>query len=520
MKKHALVSLALLAMVSGKAFGHQIYYSDCDDSAEANAEAAERDVFDSATETNPDLDPIATGGMTGILGLSGQKNVKITDEENKCYSSDPVAKKLREENPEAPESDRLAALNFCKIGGYANPVDCASDVIAKNLVKEAKGCLDSFEQDVNEFNLTAHQTEGGGAAGRGIWHIDYRYSKEGGWHRHDWTPEAREQAGVLYAGAMIEQAKKRAEVNSRSDSEKGGTKVKVGATGEAGWFGWKAGVSTEGEGNKEKSSTTEKGPLTADKIKELEAKYKPIGEANPMRANIDPDMVCYKNEKTCSSSSPSGLVPNTSYQAAPSKKADDTPANKKDDSTQKKSSDNNGPAPKGPESSSFETPIEHKDHGTWAGEPSPTRPGEVWGDFSQEASESDTMANCLFQSAKDKVENESQKKYDQQGEDPRSDAEKKRDAEAALSKGLCEEQYFGKSYCANWRKKNELIKSDVQATDEKINQPKNGQPGKPGELHFIQPEPKVPKFDKDFLKNMPTDDGQPAGGKKIPGLKG
>lgn len=207
MTKTSLVSFSLLFLLSGKAFAHKIFYSECDDSSKTEEAILGSSGGDSRFSTKPS-DFAPTLGPTGIFGRTIPGGASDDQEPEKCYSDDPDAVNLRGAHPGAAESDRTAALAFCRVGGYDNVGDCADDVLSRGLADSARSCLDKAVKIADrDIELRGHKFGGGSSGGQGIWHTDYRYSKEEGMHRHDWSPEAREQAGVLYASMMIEKAK-------------------------------------------------------------------------------------------------------------------------------------------------------------------------------------------------------------------------------------------------------------------------------------------------------------------------
>ncbi len=96
------------------------------------------------------------------------------------------------------------------------------------------------------------------------------------------------------------------------------------------------------------------------------------------------------------------------------------------------------------------------DGGTWAGEPSKPSDGSVWADYGQDELGGDPMAKCIFNAHKEKANEGSDKTYDTAGS-------KKRDAEALLKKGNCDESYYGRQYCADWKKTFQLLNLSNQA---------------------------------------------------------
>ncbi|WP_141735832.1 hypothetical protein [Oligoflexus tunisiensis] len=267
MKRNTLISLALLTMMSGTAYSHQIFYAECDDSV--SAEAARSEFTAKKTEE-------LRAGPGGIIGSRGPS---VSVDAVKCYSDQPEMQDLRSEHPNTPESDRVAAMTFCKMGGYKNPADCASDILNKGLADSARGCMDSAAAQVKKLaiNPIAHQVDGGGPGTAGIWHQTYAHSKEVGWHRHDWSHEAQDYAGTKYAVAKVEFERKLRETNSWTVSSATTTGTDVGVNGTVGVSGGVASVEIGGSagvnGSSEKGTSTEKGPLTQKEINAVREKY-------------------------------------------------------------------------------------------------------------------------------------------------------------------------------------------------------------------------------------------------------
>ncbi|HYX32540.1 MAG TPA: hypothetical protein VE954_05455 [Oligoflexus sp.] len=426
MNRYTLVSFALLTLLSGRAFGHQLYYADS-------------------------------------------------------------------------ASDEAVALTFCRMGGYANPADCASDIVNNGLIEEAKGCIDSTISQVNKFAITpiAHQVGGNGVPG--VWHQNYEHSKEDGLHRHNWSKEAREGAGNTYAAAQINSLKSRYGTVSTTSSH---TTTSTGSLGVGGAVGVGVGASVEMSGNagvsgtSEKGTATEKGPMDQATLDKKWDEYYKAAYDDPQLAGVNPNIYCPRNKPNCVASS-GKVIKNESYQPDAPKKEESKPDKSGSSSSPKKPSDTG--SSKTPKSSSNDdfggNSIKTTDGGKWAGEPSKTSDGSMWVDFTQEDPDYDPMALCIFDAHKEKLKGEGTKTYDEGGSaDNRSDAQKKRDAEANLKKGLCDEKYYGRQYCANWKKKFELIDSNVPADSKPILEP-GEKLERPGFYHYDPDKVPGPKGD-------------------------
>ncbi|WP_141731410.1 hypothetical protein [Oligoflexus tunisiensis] len=490
MKKHTLISLALLTMMSsGTAFGHKIYYSSCDDSAEAE-DRATADFDSSRTLDTKDYSaPFRTGSLTGIMGPSSSRGTPA--EAEKCYSDSPEARELRAANPSAPESDRVAAMAFCKLGGYENAVDCASDVLNKGLVDAAKGCINKLDSFIHnpKINPVAHKLGGATSPSGGVWHFDYRESKDDGVHRHAYSDQQRDIAGRTFAAAQLELEKARRSVKSTTESNTtisganlgidGSVSVGVPGGGPGVTLGGSAGVN----GGSEKGTSTEKGPLSQKESDELWKKYYEMGKADPQKAGFEPDILCMRNEKNCLTSS-GKVIPNPSY-------VPDTASKKEEEKTGSSSSSHKSTdtsSPKTPSPSRNDdfgggSSIEVTDGGHWAGEPSKPSDGSMWVDFNQEDPGNDPMAKCIFDAHMEQVKHGSDKTYSDGSADTRSEAARKRDAESLLKRGICDEKYYGREYCTNWRKNFQLIDSNNGPDDKPIPGP-GEKAERPGYLHF------------------------------------
>jgi hypothetical protein len=260
MKKNALISLAL-TMLSGTALSHQIYYTECDGSASAEAARAEF-----ATKKTQELQARNSGFM-------GSRRPVVLSSEVKCYSDQPEMRDLKSKHPHASESDRVAAMTFCMMGGYKNPTDCAVEVLNKGLADAARGCIDSVTAQVKKLaiNPATHQ-----AGIPGLWHQEYAPSQDDGMHRHDWSHEARDFAAAKYAVAKVQLERKLRESNSPTTSP-----------------------------------TT--GVLKQKDLDAMREKYYRIGYENPQWGEVNPDIYCERNAPDCITSSVKPLK-NTYYQ--------------------------------------------------------------------------------------------------------------------------------------------------------------------------------------------------------------
>jgi hypothetical protein len=509
--KNSLVSLALLTVVSGTAFGHQVFDQSCDDSAAAEASATRVERTSSIIN--------APGISNGRIGIGGATTGNKATEASKCYASTPEANSLRGETPNTPETDRTAALTFCRMGGYANTVDCAKDIIDKGLADDATNCLNNFQRASKKFDLVSHQI-GSAAVGKGYWHENYETSKDEGTHRHNYSEPLRKAAANKFIAEQIAYERERRALNSHSTSTSTTENTARGIEGNVGDSKGIVGIngSRTVENGSDKTTTFETGSLTQSEIKAIEDWAGPYAINNPSVAGYDPDIFCKIDEPYCKNAKGDRL-PNNSYQ--PQIK---TPESQKEESRSttpppKRSSENSDSphTPTKSASDNIDNNLVVGNGGTWAGEPSKPSDGSLWADFGQDDPGNNPLGNCIFDAHREKIEHGTDKTYDNGGSaDTRTQAQKKRDAETLLQKGICDEQYFGRDYCTNWKKKRELIDSAPDVLDDKgpVIAPGH-QRERPGYLHFDQDS--LPIIVPDLGPNVVP--GASGGNTKIPKFK-
>jgi hypothetical protein len=439
-------------MISGTAFSHQVFDQSCDDSAAAEASASKAENTSGVKN--------APGIPNGRIGIGGATSGNKAAEASKCYASTPEANSLRGETPNTPETDRTAALTFCRMGGYVNTVDCAKDIIDKGLADDATNCLNSFQRASKKFDLVSHQI-GSAAVGKGYWHENYETSKDEGTHRHGYSEPLRKAAANKFIAEQIAYERERRALNSHSTSTSTTENTARGIEGNVGDSRGIVGIngSRTVENGSDKTTTFETGSLTQSEIKEIKDWAGPYARNNPSVAGYVPDIFCKIDEPYCKNAKGEQL-PNPSYQPQIKK-----PEPKKEESRptpppSKRSSDNNDShdTPTRSASDNTDNNLVVGNGGIWAGEPSKPSDGSVWADFGQDEPGNNPLGNCIFNAHREKIEHGTDKTYDNGGNaDTRSEAQKKRDAEALLKKGICDEKYFGRDYCSNWKKRRQII---------------------------------------------------------------
>jgi hypothetical protein len=352
------------------------------------------------------------------------------------------------------EKEEAAATAFCKFTGRSDLKNCVENIVIHGMAEDAGKCVDEAVQkqvDLRE-ELTSHKIGGGSSATDGYWHVDYKYSKEEGWHRHDWSEGARDLAGRDAGTTAVRQAKESAAVNKTTTESTTTTNVIGKFLTEIGLSGV-AGVEIEAEAGHTKANgkTIESGPLTEQKAKEVYDKAYKAAYDNPNLTKVNPDIMCEKNKPKCSSSFSRDLD-NEDYQPQPKKTEEKSSNNNENKSTSSSKRDEGNHKTPSSSSNSDKTgsTIEHTHVGSYAGDPSPvTKPGEMLATYDQE-NLNDPVTRCLFESFKKKVSQDTTKNYNSDGFN-KSAEERKKEAEDLLKKGICDTNFYGPAYCQKFK---------------------------------------------------------------------
>ncbi|MCX6131407.1 MAG: hypothetical protein NTX25_20385, partial [Proteobacteria bacterium] len=310
---------------------------------------------------------------------------------------------------ESEEKSKLVA-QYCEMAGKSDVDACAQQIVKRGLTHEVSECVvkvDSWQWDPEQLEYM-HKTGGGRSGSDGYWHVDYKYSKEEGWHRHIWTDGMRDVAGgdigVKYVRRLKESYAEREVTKQKSVESKSKFEVLLQAGGDL--LGGLVSGKKDREDSETKSESVKTSGPTTEELKEAYQKGYAVGYANPQAAGINPDGMCVQGEKFCDSSE--GLIANTLPGKSQSNPQEDT---KPKESTKSSSTDTENKqetqTPKRREDSSSDNgPIESTSHGSWAGEPSPARPGEMWADFDQENPNNSPLERCVFDSFKARMDEE------------------------------------------------------------------------------------------------------------------
>jgi hypothetical protein len=353
------------------------------------------------------------------------------------------------------EKEKSAALAFCAFTGRRDAENCAESVVNNGMADAAAKCVDeAMQAKVDRRDQLVGHKKGGnhGSPADGYWHTQYEYSKEDGWHRHDWSAIARDKAGIENGVVRVEAAKRASAKNksttetSTSTSFMGKFLLSIGLRG-IGGVDHEAGV----DHTNTNGSSTENGPISeADAKAEYKAGYE-RGYALPNITSVNPDIVCERGKPNCGNAL-GETIPNN-----------DKPVEaKKPDNNQPSGSPGNssGGGSSGGKDSVTPTPIltPSRDKSTtdvapkpdlpdvYVGEaPSVTKPGEILANFDQEDL-NNPVSRCLMEELKEQVSKDMNRTYDPNspGLTP---AQRKKEAEGLLRKGICDTKFYGPLYC-------------------------------------------------------------------------
>ncbi len=349
------------------------------------------------------------------------------------------------------ENEKTAATSYCKFMGHPSLSSCVEGIISHGMAEAAGKCADKALQNQADIQteLLGHKTGNTPGSSDGYWHTDYKYSKEDGWHRHDWSDAARDKAGMEYATAAVRNAKELSAVNKTTSES--GTSWEIGGIFKL-TIGLGSQVEHEVNGNRggDKKETTEKGPLTQDKIDAIRKDAYDKGHADPNLTNVNPNILCERGKPTCSTSF-SRDHPNDDYKPQGGNKAGETQASGSGNSSSSPApskEDKNKTPPPPSKSTGENTPsTDHEMPDVYAGDPAPvTKPGEMIASFDNDDLVSSPISRCLMDELKEQVSKDMNRTYDPNspGLTP---AQRKKEAEGLLRKGICDAKFFGPLYC-------------------------------------------------------------------------
>lgn len=374
------------------------------------------------------------------------------DEEQAAYEGIPLCTE--------EEKEKSSATAYCKFMSHPNLANCVEGITSHGLAEAAGKCADRALQrqvDIRD-ELVGHKTGGAPSTSDGYWHLEYRYSKEDGWHRHDWGVTARDKAGREYGITAVRQAKEASAVNKKTD---GKTKsIGVGGSFKAAiGLGPAASVDHEVNANHTSgnNSEVESGPLSqADIDKAYDEGYS-IGYTNPNLTDVGPDILCEKNKPKCGSSFSRDIINEDYYESQGGNAATDNKSNggsnvKPSGSTSgSQSGGSKNPTPPPGKSTAETDVIDYTPAGSYAGDPAPvTKPGEMIASYDQDALINSPISQCLMEELKEQVSKDMNKRYDPNGPNL-TPGQRRKEAQGLLRQGICDAKFYGSLYCQKYK---------------------------------------------------------------------
>jgi hypothetical protein len=442
------------------------------------------------------------------------------DEEQAAYEEIPLCTE--------EEKEESSATAYCKFVGHPDLENCVQGITSHGMAEAAGKCVDEAlrrQADLRD-ELVGHKVGGGKeSALNGHWHIDYKSSKDEGWHRHDWSEAARDKAGAEYATSRVRQAKEASAINKTTSESS--TKWDVGGAFKSIFGGPVAEVGIEASANQGggKTNSVENGPLTEAKAKEIYDKAYSEAKGNPNLSTVNPDILCEKGQPKCSTSF-SRDYENEDFQAQGSSNKNDnntsssSDGNKSGSTSSSQSGGNKNPTPPTSKSTTeVDVKIDHTPSGTYAGDPSPvTKPDEMIANYEPDNLVNSPISKCFIDELKEQVSKDMSKRYDPNG--PNLTPEQRRkEAQGLLRKGICDVKYFGSLYCQKHK--------TMQLTGKMLQDPQ--QPDKTnlfedlqelGKYNFGNPADHVDKTPIDFSRLPKASPDAPATKPiVVPGLK-
>jgi hypothetical protein len=347
------------------------------------------------------------------------------------------------------EKEKSAATAFCRFIGHTALESCVEGITSNSMAEAAGKCVDeALQQQIDiQIELIGHKTGNTRGSSDGYWHTDYKYSKEDGYHRHDWSKGARDKAGMEYGTAAVMNAKNRSSVN-KSVSESSKT-WNVGGVVKSIFGGKDAQIDMEANGSHggENKATTEKGPLTQAEIDQIYNDAKKLGEENPSLSNVGPDILCESGKPKCSTSFSRDYA-NEDYKPQSGAKKEDSNSSGDDKTSGDKNGGNKNSPPLPPSKSKDDMGVKIKDSAPqrYAGDPARvTKPGEMLATWDETMTDS-SLARCLLEKVVEQMSQDKDKTYSPDGAELTSEEQEKK-AEDLLKKGICDEKFYGPAFC-------------------------------------------------------------------------
>ncbi len=354
------------------------------------------------------------------------------------------------------EKEKSSAIAYCTFMGHPALSNCVEGIVSHGMAEAAGKCADKslqMQTDIRD-EMIGHKVGGSSpSASDGYWHLEYRYSKEDGWHRHDWGATARDKAGREYGITAVRQAKEASAVNKKTDG-----KSKI--TGVGGVFraaiglGPAGGVDHEVNANHttENNSEVESGPLTQEQMDKAYDEGYSIGYTNPNLTTVSPDVLCERDKPKCGSSFSRDIINEDYHQSNSGTAGTDNKANgssgKPSGSTGGTQGGSKNPTtPPSKSTTEVDVDIDQGTTGTFAGDPTPvTKPGEMIASFDNDDLVNSPISRCLMEEIKEQVSKDMNKTYDPNSPGLTA-AQRKKEAQGLLRKGICDAKFYGQLYC-------------------------------------------------------------------------
>jgi hypothetical protein len=349
------------------------------------------------------------------------------------------------------EKEKSAATAFCRFIGHTAFESCVEGIASQGMAEAAGKCVEeSLEKQIRpEDALLAHKVGGTGGAEGAHWHTNYKYSKDDGLHRHDWSEAARDQAGRQYGMALVRDVKEKSVVNKTTNETS--TNWNIGGVFKS-IFGVSRVAELDIEANANqgggKNSSIEKGPASQAELDKAYKEGYDIAYADPNRTNVSPNITCESGKPKCSTSFSRDYV-NEDYKPQGGAKTDDgNPSSSSSDkaSGDKRGGNKNSPPP--PSKSKDEMGVKIKDSAPqkYAGDPATvTKPGEMLATWDETMTDS-SLARCLLEKVVEQMSQDKDKTYSPDGAELTWEEQEKK-AQDLLKKGICDEKFYGPAFC-------------------------------------------------------------------------
>jgi hypothetical protein len=331
--------------------------------------------------------------------------------------------------------------------------DCAKNLQGDGNLKQeaARKCLNESILTLPRLYLSVGSTEVPGSRAHKAegtrWHTNYVKSPESGrLHRHAYSDEQREEAYQAKLTMLLIAAR------NRMDTVNGASTIQTGVHSESG-SSVSAGVGIKGAFDalvnaavdfvNGKSTSLEKGQPLPDKEIELAKKGAEEARLDPSKVGIEPEILCYVDERNCTVGSSDKTISNDSYD--PNYKESN---NSKDSSNTKQSEDTKDTSKKAKDSH------DDHDHESDIDQPKDKSNDENSGDSDTPKKSTPIIDDLTQKTALERcIEKETKLLIDEIGKktiNPDAATDSHTDnqiANSLLQHGYCDEQVMGVEFC-------------------------------------------------------------------------